>query len=195
MEFLNSLYLKVDFTNLGSKIVGMKTYILLPILLFCNFLIAQNDIFEAIRHGDSNPVQDILRYDASAANRINSIGYSPLMVAAYNGKKEIVSLLIAYGADVNFDTDNGDALMAAVFKGHSEIVEILLTNGADPNEVDVHGKTALLLSTINGNAEITELLMKFGADQNQKDEHGKSSLDYAKEKELTEILSIFQKYQ
>lgn len=173
----------------------MKFLVSLSILLLSNMSIAQNDIFEAIRHGDSNPVQDILRYDATAANSINSTGYSPLMVASISNKAEIVSLLIAFGADVNFDTDNGDALMVAVMNDHTQIVEILLTNSADPNESDARGKTPLLIAVLNENTEIVELLMKYGADQFQKDELGTSAFDYARDQKSKEILAIFKKYQ
>jgi ankyrin repeat protein len=173
----------------------MKFLVTLSVLFLSLYSTAQNDIFEAIRQGDSNPVQDILRYDATAANSINSIGYSPLIVAAYSGKKEIVSLLIAFGADVNFDTDNGDALMAAVKNNHTEIVEILLTNSANPNESDLRGKSPLLIAVLNENVAIVDLLMKTGADQFQKDDLGTSAFDYAKDNKLKEILDIFKKYQ
>jgi len=173
----------------------MKFLVSLSVLFLSLFSMAQNDIFEAIRKGDSNPVQDILRYDPTSANSINSIGYSPLIVASYSGKNEIVSLLIAYGADVNFDTDYGNALMAAVKNNHSEIVEILLTNSADPNESDLRGKTPLLIAVLNENIDIIELLMKTGADQFQKDDFGTSAFDYAKDNKLKAILDIFKKYE
>lgn len=173
----------------------MNVLISLLLIVSSSFAIAQNDIFEAIRQGDPNPVQDILRYDASSVNSINSIGYSPLIVASYTGKKEIVSLLIAFGADISFDSDYGDALMAAVKNDHLEIVEILLTNQADPKETDARGKCPLLIATLNENTAIVDLLMKSGADQFQKDELGKSAFDYAKDNNLKEILVIFKQYQ
>lgn len=173
----------------------MKILVSLIILFSSLCGTAQNDIFEAIRQGDPNPVQDILRYDPTAVNSINSIGYSPLIVAAYSGKKEIVSLLLAAGADINFDTDYGHALMAAVKNNQTEIVEILLTNSADPNEPDGRGKTPLLIAVLNENIEIVDLLMKSGADQFQKDDLGTSASDYAKDNKLKEILVIFKQYQ
>jgi len=56
---------------------------------------------------------------------------TPLHWAAAMGRKEIVVLLIAKGADVNAKTKAGRTpLHAAQKNGHTEIVELLRSHGA-----------------------------------------------------------------
>ena len=57
-------------------------------------------------------------------------GSSPLISAALFGKKEIVSVLLEAGADINFKNNDGStALHTAAFFCRPEIVQILLDNG------------------------------------------------------------------
>lgn len=64
------------------------------------------------------------------------------MLAAYNGQKETVELLLTKNADTNVLNARGQSPIAgAVFKGYDEIVKLLVKGGADirlgqPNAVD-----------------------------------------------------------
>ena len=58
-------------------------------------------------------------------------GYTPLIMAARNNKKELVEFLIQHGADVNATTGDGNtALSLATKAGHAEIVKMLKASGA-----------------------------------------------------------------
>jgi len=62
----------------------------------------------------------------STVNTRNKNGHTDLMVAAFDGHKDIVEVLINAGADVNAKyNDNLTALMIAEIRGHAEIVEML----------------------------------------------------------------------
>ena len=71
-------------------------------------------------------------------------GYTPLAVAAIDGKAEAVRQLLSAGADANV-TDNagGTPLHHAAARGRAEIVQMLLDGGADPGFRNSDGKTAL----------------------------------------------------
>ena len=79
------------------------------------------------------------------------------------GRKDIVELLIAKGADVNakFDDDGSTPLHLAAWKGHFETAELLIAAGADVNAKMEDGDTPLDLA--KGHPEIAELLRKHGA--------------------------------
>lgn len=61
----------------------------------------------------------------------NNAGMTALQIAVKNGNKEIVSLLIAHGANVNSTNVLGDSLIKmAQRSGHQEIVLLLVNSGA-----------------------------------------------------------------
>jgi len=70
-------------------------------------------------------------------------GLSMLMLATFIGKYEIVELLLAYGADINAQSNRGDtALILATARGRRNIVQLLLDSGADQTIMNHAGKTA-----------------------------------------------------
>lgn len=76
-----------------------------------------------------------------------SRGITPLMVASYMGKTDVVELLIEHGAEVNkCFIDNSTALMMASRRGHYEIVKLLLAHGPQSIMQKSDGLTALILA-------------------------------------------------
>lgn len=87
------------------------------------------------------------------------LAMNPLIQAAWNGKTDIVRLLIARGAKVNLrsvctlkDSTTGKpilglngytALMRAASRGRLEVIKILLQHGADVDLVSADGRTAI----------------------------------------------------
>uniref|UniRef100_A0A6I8MYT6 Fibronectin type III and ankyrin repeat domains 1 n=1 Tax=Ornithorhynchus anatinus TaxID=9258 RepID=A0A6I8MYT6_ORNAN len=74
--------------------------------------------------------------DGCKVNVLDAVsGWSPLMrVSAVSGHRDVASLLIEAGADVNVrDKDGKTPLMVAVLNNHEELVQLLLDKGADPN--------------------------------------------------------------
>jgi ankyrin repeat protein len=76
-------------------------------------------------------------------NMLDSKGNTFLMLAAYHGHADTVSMLAKAGADVNLCNDRGQSPLAgAVFKGETEVVRVLVKEGnADvqaghPNALD-----------------------------------------------------------
>ncbi|MHC4620153.1 MAG: ankyrin repeat domain-containing protein [Planctomycetota bacterium] len=54
-----------------------------------------------------------------------------MLVAAYTGDPEMVTILLEKGADVNASTENGvTALLMARQNGHAEVVNLLEKAGA-----------------------------------------------------------------
>jgi cytohesin len=82
--------------------------------------------------------------------------------AAGWGRKDIVELLIAKGADVNakFDEDGSTPLHLAAWKGHFDAAELLIAADADVNAKMDDGDTPLDLA--KGHPEIADILRKHG---------------------------------
>lgn len=110
----------------------------------------------------------VLDADANKAN--DKIDGRPLLViAASQGKREVVVLLLDYGADVNArsgDQAGVTALHEAARVGNREIVEILVARGADVALRDASGKTAADVARENKQEALLPLLEAGGGNSN-----------------------------
>lgn len=77
-----------------------------------------------------------------------------LVQASFQGKLDMVKLLVALGADVN--TDDGLALSSAVDRGHFSVVRYLVSQGADVKE----DAPELLLTASHTNIPMFEYLLE-----------------------------------
>lgn len=110
------------------------------------------------RAGDSVALlAELLEWDD--LERKNAKGYSLLMLAAYNGRREAAALLLERGADPNTQDAGGNtALMGAAFKGDLEMVRLLCSRGADPHLRSSTGRTALNMALMFGRCETARCL-------------------------------------
>ena len=98
---------------------------------------------------------------------VDTDGRTALLVAAKNGKTEIVEMLANLGADANVSDGYGrTALPLAAENGKAETVEMLANLGADVNASSRYGQTALMLAAKNGKAKIVEMLANLGSGGN-----------------------------
>ena len=89
----------------------------------------------------------------------NVKGYSPLMLAAYHGRAEVVRYLLTRGADANSaDNDGSTVLMGAAFKGDIDVVRLLIEAGADIDAHNAKGQTAIDFAHMFGRADIARFL-------------------------------------
>lgn len=118
------------------------------------------DIFACARAGDLRGLADLLTAIPDLElNVINHRGYSPLMLAVYNGQQDFCEALLRGGADVNSTDSMGNTvLMAAAYKGNREIFELLMRFGADANRVNRSGMTAHDWAIAFGRKDIAALL-------------------------------------
>jgi ankyrin repeat protein len=91
---------------------------------------------------------------------MDSINQTPLIIAAFNGCKDIVKMLLDAGANIDHKNDQGEnALISAVQEGHTDVVKLLLEEGADVTQANAEGETAISLAImLKQKKEIIELL-------------------------------------
>jgi len=90
----------------------------------------------------------------------------PLCMAAKNGSKTVVDILLKYGANVNASSEKGDTALHLATS--YAIIETLLNAKANVSATNYNGETALsaLCEKRQADANAVELLLKHGADPN-----------------------------
>lgn len=115
---------------------------------------------------------------------------TPLILAAADGSKSIVKLLLQMGADVNAENEEWleTALMNAcqwnndqsgVHKKDNKIVQLLVRAGATINTQSWDCSTALMKAASRGKKKVIKTLLRNGADINCVDREGRSALYFA----------------
>lgn len=118
--------------------------------------------------GDVAEVKRLLA-DGAYVNAKDGNGFTALMTASVNGHKEVVELLLAKGADVNYHFYSEpvkpyytSALSLAAENGHRDVVELLLAKGANDDF------SAMMVACRNGHRDIVELMRAKGPTVNTK---------------------------
>ena len=106
--------------------------------------------------------------------------------------KDILEVLIAYGANVNLKHRDGYTLLHwAIYKGNTDLLEVLIAQGADVNAKNKDSSTPLHMAASRGDKDLLEVLITHGADVNVKDKDGFTPLHVAAsrgDKNLLEVL-------
>jgi len=109
-------------------------------------------------------------------NLADAKGNSLLMLAAYYGNADTVSMLLRHGADVDRRNDRGQTALGGVaFKGYADVARVLLSAGAQVDADQGGGQTPLMFAALFGRDEVAELLRKAGADERKRGKLGLSS--------------------
>ncbi len=83
---------------------------------------------------------------------------APLHVAVSKGDLEVVKKFIAYGANVNEQSEDMTPLMIAARYNKVEIMKVLLENGARPEDKNEQGFTALKYAQLSNATEAIAIL-------------------------------------
>jgi len=103
---------------------------------------------------------------------------TPLITAAFMGKAEAARILIAAGADLNYqNADGSTALHTAAAFGKTEVAEILIAAGADLNRQNNYGSTPLHTAAFLCRVVIVDTLLKKGADKTLKNKSGQTAFE------------------
>jgi ankyrin repeat protein len=114
---------------------------------------------------------------------LTSIGWTPLMGAAFSCEEAVVLVLLDRGAAVNWSSrDGGTALIEASDRCKAgRIIHILLKAGASVNAVGKFGNTALMIAVRSGNESAVQEFITAGADLNLANADGETALSAARD--------------
>jgi ankyrin repeat protein len=130
----------------------------------------------------SNHVDPVILLDAKGFDtQNNQNGYTPLHLAMFSIRhKEMVTLLLSKGADVNAKAASGATpLLFAVLRNQKDDAKLLLDKGADVNAADAYLDSVLGAAVGMQFQSMVQLLVDKGADVNFVDQQGKRALSYA----------------
>ncbi len=124
-------------------------------------------------------------------------GWTPLMIAAANGKEKLASMLIHNGARLTAKDMNGfTPLHWAAFKGMTRIVDLLISKDVDIDAQSKFKWTPLMQACTKGSLEVCQALVAAGANTELTNSEGKTALQIATSKGFVEIVNLLSdKYE
>lgn len=157
----------------------------------------RNPLHRAASAGQINLVRQLLETtNAYPIDLPDSLGWTPLIIAASAGHREVVAYLVERGANVQAVTANSQsALHFACGKGHLEVVKLLVEGaGAPLNTRDRFGYTPFIRAVLANREAVVEYLLtvsKAGKiDLDGKDKLGNSALHIACEEENLRMVQL-----
>ncbi len=150
---------------------------------------ANDPLITAVANSRLKVVAFLLDHKANLESR-NSLGETPLLIAARHGNREMVELLLNRGAIISAPLirrtpggqpgDEGNtALHQVAENGYKSVAEVLLAHGADVTSLNSHQRTPLHFAAEKGFKAVAELLLVRGANPNLKDDHRSAPLHLA----------------
>jgi uncharacterized protein len=144
------------------------------------------DLFEASALGQLDGVKEFVKANAKQVNTFTPDGFSPLGLACFFGRSQVVAFLLEHGADPNAEARNASRVRPIhSAAAHSqagpalEMVRLLLEKGADPNLGQAGEWTPLHQAAAHGSNDLVRLLLEHGANPDAAAEDGQTPIQLA----------------
>lgn len=175
-----------------------------------------NEIFEAIRAGDSERVTSLLAADPATARARDEAGISAIMQAVYRRRPAVVEQLRQQAGDLDifeaaalgdtgrlrsllrehpdlvctYSADGFTPLHLASFFSQPAAAQELLNSGADPNAVATNGSKLAVINSAaaSNNAEVVRMLLREGANPDAQQQGGFTALHAAAQHKNAEMI-------
>lgn len=155
----------------------------------------QERFLKAIKRGHVREVENLLTAGGVDVNGAHELGWAPLHVAAVNGRREIVTLLLKAGADPNIEDEFMNVYTTAREKRkHSLDVQIAREDefsGRLSNRANFRGCTPLHYAALVDDPGIVNALLEAGADPLKANDYGHTPLEYARDPIIKKSLKSY----
>ncbi|XP_048258284.1 putative ankyrin repeat protein RF_0381 [Haliotis rufescens] len=136
-------------------------------------------LYEACREGKLEIVKNILSTGSVDINNKSQGGWTPLLLAASTGQKDIFDVLVRKGCNTSALLDNGNNILhVACLSGNTDIIEYL-TAVVSINSIGMYGRTAVMKAAAMGNKNVFDLLVGKGCNLSAVDDKGNNILHFA----------------
>ncbi len=144
-----------------------------------------------IASDNAGSLRDFVRLFVHRAVKRPGNARTVLMIAVTGENEGIVKTLLAHGAHLNLQIENGStALLAAASRRSTSLLSTLLANGADIHAKNRAGATALLIAAQTGRAENVKALLAKGEDIHESDALKQTALTLAVANRREETVKI-----
>ena len=129
-------------------------------------------------------------------NSFTSRKYPALAIALRQNNRQIASLLIQRGANLNRREAVVSPFLYFVKSRNPDIklLDLLIRAGADINETDGEGNTALMFSVLSSNMELIQALLKHKPNKQAKNTFNKTALKLAKEMKNQHVVALLNEH-
>lgn len=172
-----------------------RLFIVFGFLLFSisrSFAMDGSDIrafHDAVRIGDVEKVETMLKADPKLATSVGEFGFQPINLQDMYFEPKIFRLLLDAGADVNAANEDGITLLHII--ADPEPVAVIIKAGGNLEARDRGGRTPLMINLAEPEREdVIEALVEAGADVNAKDKAGRTVLSMARERGDDDIVEL-----
>ncbi len=166
------------------------------ILAFHNYNVTMDYNNRLLLEARYNPqkVSDLIKYNGVPADLTDpSTGNTPLHVAAEYGKADIISCLVAHGAQLEHKNKKGYIpLHLAVVNGNYACVKTLLDYGSTANVRAKNKNTPLHCAVARGDKDLVKLLLDYGANPNAPDKKGSTPFYKAAASNYFDIVRLLE---
>jgi ankyrin repeat protein len=138
----------------------------------------QSALTLAVRERADQVVEVLLKHPQLDVNAPNRVGETALMLAALQGRMDLVQRLLSRGAAVA--QDGWTPLHYAASGPDPQIVALLLERGAAIEARSPNGTTALMMAAGYGSEHSAALLLERDADTQVRNERGLNAADFAR---------------
>ncbi|MEQ1592647.1 MAG: ankyrin repeat domain-containing protein [Thiobacillaceae bacterium] len=138
----------------------------------------ENALMHAVQHNNIEMTRLLL--EAGANPNLKGRGFTPLGMAALQGRVQIVRLLLKAGADIDRKSNDGNTpIIAACIMHRADVVRELLAYHPDITIWNREGRVSLGIAVQEGTMDIVAMMLKAGVDPNVMDRNGNRPMSWS----------------